>query len=128
MNNRFDEMVLDAVDGIDKGKLENDKPSSRKAKNIVSISSGDEAQTMPPTRKRRRGKNLEVSTATLARELTRAHVTKTVRFRPDVAEALNNIVLQNKCTGAKPDTIQDVVNEAVSTWLDTCQPARRHSE
>lgn len=125
MNNRFDEMVFDAVNEVETSLDSPPEPvASNKAKQepqkVVSIDAKSDSSTESPKRKAKRepkGVGESDAAATLARGLTRPLVTKTVRFRPELAEALNRIVLENKLAGHKPDTIQEVVNEAAEAWV-----------
>jgi hypothetical protein len=123
MNNRFDEMVEEAVGEVELSPERSAPKPNRDSGSQKVVSFGGKADTEVDSAKRkspkrepkRAGQN--DAAATLARGLTRPLVTKTVRFRPQLAEALNRIVLQNKLAGKKPDTIQDVVNEAAQAWV-----------
>jgi hypothetical protein len=88
----------------------------------VSLDRPADRLKLPSKRKRQREQRSHENSdpaAALARGLTRPLVTKTVRYRPELAEALNRIALENKLAGKKPDTIQDLVNEATEAWVGT---------
>ena len=53
----------------------------------------------------------------VARGLTRPVVPMTIRFRPELAEGVKRVILERRLRGEKPDTIQEALNEAVTTWL-----------
>jgi len=123
MSNRFDEIVDEAVNEVgDRQPDATANPAKAKMENVVSL---DQPAERPRQRSKPKSKREQSSydhsdpAAALARGLTRPLVTKTVRFRPELAEALNRVVLENKLAGKKPDTIQDLVNEATEAWVST---------
>jgi hypothetical protein len=128
MSNWFDEIVEKAVDGIQDGPKKaaaiSDKPNRNK---VLSPERSVDGPKQPPKAKARRAPTTagdNEPALALARGFTRALVTKTVRFRPELAEALSRIALQNKLAGRRPDTIQDLVNEATESWVKSYKPSR----
>ncbi|MEZ6103774.1 MAG: hypothetical protein R3E01_32920 [Pirellulaceae bacterium] len=64
----------------------------------------------------------EIASSVLIAAMAKASVQKTIRFRPALIAEWESYVHNQRLTGAKPMTFQDVQNEALELWLNQNVP------
>jgi len=108
VNNRFHEAINEVEAEIQTSRESAPRPAARtkKTEKVVSMPK----QNAPYD---------SLISAELAADLNRAVLPMTIRFRPQIATAMKRIVLENRLRGAKPDSIQDAMNEAAAAWIDS---------
>jgi hypothetical protein len=96
------------------------KPSVPPGDNKAALDPEEEApvqETKPPAARRRSRGRLGSPPLDSNQLLDQMLVPVTIRLRRRTAQALKRACLQQELAGAKPDTQQDIGEEALSVWL-----------